>query len=42
MAQHSFENSGLHRAALVGDAEGVRRALQDGADVMLSTPLGGL
>ncbi len=40
MAQHSFENCGLHRAALVGDAEGVRRALQDGADVNALDSLG--
>ncbi|KAK0193483.1 hypothetical protein F5146DRAFT_1221090 [Armillaria mellea] len=40
MAQHSFENSILHRAALLGDAEGVRRALQDGADVNALDSLG--
>ncbi|KAK0495161.1 ankyrin repeat-containing domain protein [Armillaria luteobubalina] len=40
MAQHSFENSDLHGAALVGDAEGVRRALQDGADVNSLDSLG--
>ncbi|KAK0204505.1 ankyrin repeat-containing domain protein [Desarmillaria ectypa] len=40
MAQHSFENSGLHQAALVGDAEGVRRALEDGANVNALDSLG--
>ncbi|KAK0476396.1 ankyrin repeat-containing domain protein [Armillaria novae-zelandiae] len=40
MAQHSFENWGLHQAALVGDAEGVQRALQDGANVNALDSLG--
>ncbi|KAG7444851.1 ankyrin [Guyanagaster necrorhizus] len=40
MAQHSFEHSGLHRAALAGDEEGVRRALEDGANVNALDSLG--
>lgn len=31
--QHSFDHFGLHRAATAGDDEGVRRAIELGADV---------
>ncbi|KAF9026031.1 ankyrin [Hymenopellis radicata] len=38
--QHSFDNFGLHHAALVGDDEGVRHALAQGADVNALDGLG--
>lgn len=31
--QHSFDNFGLHAAATAGNDEGVRRALEEGANV---------
>lgn len=31
--QHSFDNFGLHEAAMRGDDEGVRKALNSGANV---------
>lgn len=31
--QHSFDHFGLHLAAMAGDDEGVRRALDMGADI---------
>jgi ankyrin repeat protein len=31
--QHSFEHFGLHLAAMAGDDEGIRRALDMGADI---------
>ncbi|TFK35544.1 hypothetical protein BDQ12DRAFT_687935 [Crucibulum laeve] len=31
--QHSFDNYGLHQAAITGDDEGIRRALNAGADI---------